>query len=71
MVKVFDHEFLYSSLIPFMKVFSHDVLLNIVEKTKQTYVLPFFQKCYLSMIANFDLSMSKGAHNVFALVLFS
>jgi hypothetical protein len=40
-----------------------------VEKTNETYVLAFFEKYYFSMTTNFDLYMSKGAHNVFALVI--
>ncbi len=66
MVKIFDLVFLSSSLVPFMKVFSHDVLLGIMEKTKQTNVLPFVEKCH-STILSFDLCMSKGAHDVCAL----
>jgi hypothetical protein len=41
-----------------------------VEKTKQTYVLPFFEEWYFTT-ASFDLWMSKGAtiHDVFAFVI--
>ncbi len=66
MVKTFDLVFVFSSLVPFIKVFSHDVLLGIMEKTKQTNVFPFVEECH-STIVTFDLCMSKGAHDVFAL----
>jgi hypothetical protein len=39
-----------------------------VEKTKETYVLPLLNDCSCT-IANFDLWMSKGAHDVFVLVI--
>jgi hypothetical protein len=39
----------------------------LVEKTKQTYVLPFLAK-YVYIIAKFDLWMSK-AHDVFTMVV--
>jgi len=40
-----------------------------MEKTKQTYVLHLLEK-YHSIIASFDLWMSKGAYDVFALIIF-
>jgi hypothetical protein len=43
------------------------MLLELVEKTKQTYVLPFLAK-YVYIIARFDLWMSK-AHDVFTMVV--
>jgi hypothetical protein len=43
-------------------------LLELVEKTKETYVLPLLNDCSCA-IANFDLWMSKGAHDVFVLVI--
>ncbi len=39
-----------------------------MEKTKETYVLPLLNDCYCAT-TNFDLWMSKGAHDVFALVI--
>jgi hypothetical protein len=39
-----------------------------MEKIKQTYVLPLFEKCHYP-ISSFDLWMSKGVHDVFALVI--
>ncbi len=51
-----------------MKVFSHDVLLGLVKKIKQTCVLLFLEKCH-SIITSFDFWIFKGAHNVFAFVI--
>jgi hypothetical protein len=42
------------SSIPFLKFFSHNVLLNLVEKTKPTYVLFLLDECYFP-IASFDI----------------
>jgi hypothetical protein len=53
----------------FQKLFSNIVLLELVEKTKETYILPLLND-YSCGIANFDLWMSKGAHDVFILVIF-
>jgi hypothetical protein len=39
-----------------------------LEKTKQIYVLPKLIN-YIFTMARFDLWMSKGAHNIFALVI--
>ncbi len=50
------------------KFFSHDVLPCIMEKTKWTYVLLFFEECHFST-TNLDFWMLEGAHNVFALVI--
>jgi hypothetical protein len=50
------------------KLFSHTILPKLVEKTKETYVLPLLNDFYC-VIANFDLWMSKGAHDVFVLVI--
>ncbi len=49
--------------------FSHIVLPKLVEKTKETYVLPLLNECYC-VTANFDLWMFKGAHDVFAMIIF-
>jgi hypothetical protein len=40
-----------------------------VEKTKEAYVLPFLNECYC-VTTSFDLWMFKGAHDVFAMVIF-
>jgi hypothetical protein len=50
------------------KWFSQEVLLDLVEKTKQEYVLPKLKICH-STIASFNTWMSKGAHDVFTLVI--
>jgi hypothetical protein len=39
-----------------------------VEKTKQVYGLPKLTDCTSNKV-NFDLWMSKGAHDIFALVI--
>ncbi len=54
---------------PFQYFLSQIILPNLVGKTKQTYVLLLLDECYC-VIASFDLWMSKGAHDVFALVIF-
>jgi hypothetical protein len=51
------------------KTFRQKVLLNLVEKTKQTYVLPILTKCVSTTTLSFDLWMSKGVHDVFALIV--
>ncbi len=42
---------------------------SIMEKTKETYVLPILKECH-STIASFDLWMLKGVHDVFFPVKF-
>jgi hypothetical protein len=49
-------------VFPFKKTFIQEVLLNLVEKTKQTYVLLIIAKCVFT-ISSFDLWMSKWAHD--------
>ncbi len=41
---------------------------RLVEKTNQQYVLPTLANCFFA-ITSFDLWMSKGAYDVFALVI--
>jgi hypothetical protein len=43
-------------------------VFQLVEKTKETYVLPLLNECNC-VIASFDLQISKGAHNAFVLVI--
>ncbi len=50
------------------KLFSQEALINLVQKTKQEYMLPKLKQCYFAKFS-FDLWMSKGAHDVFALVI--
>jgi hypothetical protein len=52
----------------FQKIFSNIVLLELVEKIKEKYVLLLLNDCNC-VIANFDLWMSKGAHDVFVLAI--
>ncbi len=46
---------------------SQEVLVDLVEKTKQQYVLLKLKQCYFA--TTFDLWMSKGAHDVFTMVI--
>jgi hypothetical protein len=52
----------------FQKLFSNIILPKLVEKTKETYVLPLLND-YNCATTSFDLWMSKGAHDVFVLVI--
>ncbi len=49
------------------KIFSQEVLVDLVEKIKQKYVLPKLKQCYFA--TNFDLWMLKGACDVFTMVI--
>ncbi len=55
-------------VFPSRKQFSQEILPNLVEKTKQVYVLPKLIDC-ICAITSFDLWMSKGVHDIFALVI--
>jgi hypothetical protein len=54
-------------VFPFLKKLFTKVLPNLVEREKQEYVLSKLVECY-STITSFDLQMSKGTHDIFALV---
>jgi hypothetical protein len=54
-------------VFPFEKKISGK-LLNLVEKIKEMYVLPKLIDC-ISITSSFDLWMSKGAHDIFVLVI--
>ncbi len=53
---------------PSQILFSNIVLPKLVEKTKETYVLPKLNDCSCAT-TNFDLWTSKGAHDVFILII--
>ncbi len=53
---------------PSQQLFSNIVLPELVEQTKEKYVFLLLND-YSCVIANFDLQMSKGAHDVFILVI--
>jgi hypothetical protein len=53
---------------PSRRQFPQDILLGLMEKTNQLYVVLALAKCYFTTI-NFNLWMSKGTYNVFALVI--
>jgi len=55
-------------VFPLKKFFSQKALVNLVEKTKQEHMLPKLKQCYFATFS-FDLWMSKGAHDVFAVVI--
>jgi hypothetical protein len=55
-------------VFPSIKQFSQEILPNLVEKTKQVYVLPKLIDC-ISTVVSFDLWMSKGAHDIFDFVI--
>ncbi len=55
-------------VFPSRKMFSQEVLVDLMEKTKEEYVLTKFKQFYFAIVS-FDLWMSKGAHVVFALVI--
>jgi hypothetical protein len=50
------------------KQFSHEILLKLVEEMKQVYVLPKLRDCIYAT-TSFELWMSNGAHDIFALVI--
>jgi hypothetical protein len=54
-------------VLSFRKQFSREILPQLVEKTKQVYVLPSLADCYF--VTSFDLWMSKWAYDIFALVI--
>jgi len=54
--------------LSFHKCFSHAILPNLVHKTKHVYVLSKLSRC-MSIIAGFDLWMSKGTYDIFASVI--
>jgi hypothetical protein len=49
-------------VFPLRKTFSQEVLVDLVEKTKEEYVLLKLKHCY-SATTSFDLWMSKCAHD--------
>ncbi len=53
---------------PSQKLFSNIVLPKLLEKNRETYVFPLLNDCSCAT-ASFDLWMSKGAHDVFVLVI--
>ncbi len=53
---------------PSCKIFSNDVLQNLVEKIKQIYVLLMLHDCKTAT-ASSNLWMSKGANDIFSLII--
>jgi hypothetical protein len=56
-----------SVVLPFRKQFSKEILLELVEKTEQLYVLLALADYYF--VTSFYLWMSKGAYDIFFLVI--
>jgi hypothetical protein len=50
----------------FKKTFNQELLVDLIEKTKQKYVLPILRN-YVFTSANFALWMFKGMHDVFCI----
>jgi hypothetical protein len=58
----------FQVVIPSKKIFSQEVLPNLVEKTIELYVLPQLAK-FKSIAISLDLWMFKRTHDIFALVV--
>jgi hypothetical protein len=63
-VEMFNIIVMPSCGVPFQKKLS----IDLVEKTKQQYILPILIEC-MSTTTSFDLWMSKRAHDFFALIV--
>jgi hypothetical protein len=48
--------------------FSNELLLELMEKTKQLYVLSTLKECHF-LTTSFDMWMSKARHDIFTLVI--
>ncbi len=57
-----------SIVFPSRNIFSQDIFPTLVQKTNEDYVLLELFQC-VSTIARFDLWMSKGTYDIFALVI--
>jgi hypothetical protein len=67
-LKIVNFTFMSKAKFPFRKQFSEETLPRLVEKTKQSYVLFALTKCHFAT-TSFDFWISKGAYDVFALVI--
>lgn len=63
-----DNEVMPLCCFPSKKTFGEEMLLDLVEETKQLFVLPILTNC-VSTTTSFYIWISKGAHDVFALVV--
>ncbi len=57
----------HNIVFPSRKLLIHEMLLDLVKKTKELYVTSILSECLLA--TTFDLRMSMGAYDVFALVV--
>ncbi len=64
---MFGNAIMFSFFFP-GKTFSQDMSLDLIEKTKQTYVFIVLTNCVV-VITSFDLWISKEEHDIFALVV--
>jgi hypothetical protein len=55
-------------IFPSKEQFFHEILLKLMEKRKQVYVPPKLED-FTSITTNFDLWMSKEAHDIFAYMI--
>jgi hypothetical protein len=55
-------------VFPFEKQIFHELLLDLVKKTKQLYILLTLAKFH-STTTSFDLWTSKSGHDIFAFVI--
>jgi hypothetical protein len=62
---VFGNAIMALCCFPFQK--NLEVLPNLTKKKKQTCLINFGKMCFVT--TSFDLCISKGAHDVFALVI--
>jgi hypothetical protein len=56
------------TIFPSRKIFSSDILFTLVHKSKEDYVVFELSQC-VSVTTSFNLWMSKGAYDIFALVI--
>jgi len=67
-LKIFSLHLCPRVVLPFRKQFSKEILSKLVEKIKQLYVLLALVDFYY-VTTSFDLWMSKGAYDIYALVI--
>jgi len=66
-LKIFSLHLCPKVVLPFRKPFSRKFWSKLIEKIKQLYVLLALANCYY--VTSFDLWMSKGAYDIYALVI--
>ncbi len=66
--QMFNSLFLSKINFPSKRQFSQKILLGLMEKKNELYVLPTLAECHFATVS-FDLWMSKRAYDVFTLVI--